>query len=67
MEKIEVKNEFIDENLSSLTEKLIQFNSNVWKLKKEKNLSLKDSIKVKIPAELEIFKEDLISCHNIQE
>ena len=48
-----------------LTEKLIEFNSQVWKEKKEKNLSLKDPISVEIPKELEPFTKDLVAMHNI--
>jgi valyl-tRNA synthetase len=51
--------------LSELTDKIIEFNSTVWAKKKEENKSLKDSIKIKIPAELSILKEDLINMHNI--
>ena len=52
--------------LSELTDKLMEFNSAVWAKKKEKNLSLKDAIKIKVPEELSDFKEDLIKMHNIE-
>jgi len=52
-------------DLSHLTQQLINFNSNVWKMKKDKGLSLKAEIKVEIPKELKIFKEDLIKMHNL--
>ncbi len=61
-----VDESLIDENLLQKTDKLIEFNSRVWSLKKEKNLSLKDSIQIEIPKELEEFKKDLIAMHNIK-
>ena len=65
LQKIEVKKDLIDESLSSLTQKLLEFNSKVWKIKKLKNISLKDPIEIEIPEELKIFEKDLIDCHNI--
>ena len=60
-----------DRFLSS-TQDIIKFNSEIWNKKKitiseitKKPLSLKDSIKAKIPTELELFREDLITMHNI--
>jgi valyl-tRNA synthetase len=52
--------------LSDLTAKLLEFNASVWAKKKDDNRSLKDSVKIKIPAELVDFKEDLINMHNIE-
>ncbi|MDD4354055.1 MAG: valine--tRNA ligase [Candidatus Nanoarchaeia archaeon] len=52
--------------LSELTSKIIEFNSLVWAKKKEGNKSLKDSIKIEIPKELILFKEDLTNMHNIE-
>ena len=50
----------------ALIEKIMEFNSLVWKTKKEKGLSLRSEIKgIKIPKELEIFNKDLIIAHNI--
>ena len=51
--------------LSKLTQKLVEFNSEVWEAKKRKGLSLKDSIKFEIPKELKIFEKDLKAMHNI--
>ena len=48
------------------TSNIIEFNSKVWNEKKEKELSLKDSIKVEIPEELEIFRKDLTAMHNLK-
>ena len=45
---------------------LIKFNSEVWKKKKEKGISLRDEIReIKIPKFLDEFKKDLIATHNI--
>ncbi|MCD6547483.1 MAG: valine--tRNA ligase [Nanoarchaeota archaeon] len=61
-EKIKVK------QIEGITEKLIEFNSEVWKYKKEKGMPLNSSIKrAKAYKELEIFKQDLIEMHNIEE
>jgi valyl-tRNA synthetase len=60
-EKIEV------EDFSSYTEKLVEFNSLVWKEKKRKGLSLKDPIKMKIPKEIQMFEKELKAMHNIEE
>ena len=49
-----------------LIEKLTDFNSKVWKEKKEKGISLRNPIKgIKIPKELIPFEKDLKVCHNI--
>lgn len=45
---------------------LMEFNSLVWKTKKEKSISLKEQISgIKIPKELKDFESDLIACHNL--
>ncbi|MBU2576604.1 MAG: valine--tRNA ligase [Nanoarchaeota archaeon] len=50
----------------SLIEFLVEFNSKVWKTKKEKGISLRNPIKgIKIPKELSAFEKDLKACHNI--
>lgn len=54
------------ESLTSLSEKIIQFNSKVWNEKKAKNISLRDTIRIEIPKELEEFKKDLKSMHNLE-
>ena len=53
-------------NVNEHTSNIIEFNSKVWNEKKDKDLSLKDSIKMEIPKELEIFRKDLIAMHNIK-
>jgi len=61
-EKIKVK------QIEGITEKLIEFNSEVWKYKKEKGMPLNSRIKrAKAYKELEIFKQDLIEMHNIEQ
>ena len=52
-------------DLTKYTQTISEFNSKVWNEKKEKGLSLKDSIKIDIPKELEIFKKDLVAMHNL--
>ncbi|MBS3060823.1 MAG: valine--tRNA ligase [DPANN group archaeon] len=53
--------------LSEKTQALMDFNSMIWKTKKEKGISLKAEITgIKIPEELELFKDDLVIMHNIK-
>ena len=54
-----------NEDLTKHTQAISEFNSKVWNAKKEKGLSLKDSIKIEIPKELDIFKKDLVAMHNL--
>ena len=56
-------NEDID---SSLITELMNFNSKVWKIKKEKGISLKEKIEgIEIPDNLKLFEKDLKACHKI--
>ncbi len=55
-----------DYGLSRMTEKIVNFNTEVWKRKKEKGLSLKAEVKVRIPKELRPFEDDLKKMHNIK-
>ena len=49
-----------------LVNKIMEFNSNVWKKKKEKGISLINEISgIKIPRELKNFEKDLIAAHKI--
>jgi len=51
---------------SRLIDSLVDFNSEIWKTKKEKGISLRNPIKgIKIPKELTPFEKDLKACHNI--
>ena len=61
-----INNKVIDKNLLEKTEKLLEFNSYIWKKKKELNISLKEPIKEKVWDELKEFEEDLIAMHNLQ-
>ncbi|MCR4327036.1 MAG: valine--tRNA ligase [Nanoarchaeota archaeon] len=49
-----------------IIEDFVNFNSLVWKKKKESSIGLRDSIQgVKIPASLKDFEKDLIHAHNL--
>ncbi|MEC7435554.1 MAG: class I tRNA ligase family protein, partial [Candidatus Thermoplasmatota archaeon] len=51
-----------------LTELLIDFNSSIWKAKKDQGLSLKSGIHgISVPSELDEFKGALTSMHNLVE
>jgi len=52
--------------ITRLTGKLTEFNSVVWNRKKEKGISLRESIKIKIPEELIPFEKDMVAMHKIQ-
>jgi len=53
-------------NLESI-KKIMDFNSEVWKDKKDKGISLKEPLSnIKIPKELKAFESDLNACHNLQ-
>ncbi len=54
------------ENMTAMTQPIIEFNSRVWNEKKQNNLSLKDSIKIEIPEKLNQFKKDLVAMHNLE-
>lgn len=47
-------------------EKIMNFNSEIWKQKKEKGISLRNEISgIDIPKELNDFRKDLKECHNL--
>jgi valyl-tRNA synthetase len=55
------------------TQYIIEFNSQIWNKKKQtisretgKPLSLKDSIDIAVPMELDAFKKDLCIMHNLR-
>jgi valyl-tRNA synthetase len=49
-----------------VVEKIMEFNSKVWKEKKDKKISLKDGISgIKIPKNLKDFEKDLKACHGL--
>jgi len=47
------------------TEKILEFNSLIWKQKKEKGLSLNAEFKGDIPVDLALFAEDLKAMHHL--
>ena len=53
------------DDMSDITKEIVDFNSKVWNEKKAKNLSLKDSIAIQIPENLDQFRRDLQSMHNL--
>ncbi|MEK6911100.1 MAG: valine--tRNA ligase [Nanoarchaeota archaeon] len=54
-------------NNLKLVDSITSFNSEVWKAKREKNISLKEPISgITIPKELLPFKKDLTACHNLK-
>ena len=53
-------------DMKKFTKEIIDFNSKVWNEKKDKGLSLKDSIEISIPSNLESFKKDLVAMHNLK-
>ena len=54
------------EDMAEFTKLITEFNSDVWNKKKEKGLSLKDSIDIPIPEKLQPFAKDLQSMHNLK-
>lgn len=53
-------------NTEETIRKIMAFNSEVWKAKRDKNISLKEPISgMEIPKELSDFSADLKACHNI--
>jgi valyl-tRNA synthetase len=53
-------------DLEKLTEKIVEFDNKIWKMKKDKELSLKSQIKVEIPKNLKLFEKDLEKMHNLR-
>ena len=63
--KIFTKSKLGKSNLK-LIEKIMEFNSEVWKKKKEKGIALRNEIsEIKIPKDLKNFEKDLIACHKL--
>jgi len=48
-----------------LVDKIVNFNSKIWKKKKDKGISLRSELKAKVPEELLAYKKDLKACHNL--
>jgi valyl-tRNA synthetase len=53
-------------SLAALTPELVQFNSTVWNVKKERGLSLKAGIQMPVPAALAPFAADLRAMHALE-
>lgn len=64
-EELQVEPESL-EDLSKFTKEIVEFNSKVWNEKKNKGLSLKDSISILVPQSLDQFKKDLQAMHNLK-
>jgi valyl-tRNA synthetase len=47
------------------TERIIEFNSRIWRQKKEKGLSLNSEFGGEVPSELAPFVEDLVAMHHL--
>jgi len=47
------------------TKRILDFNRKVWKIKEEKNLALRDSLALKVPRSLALFKQDLVRMHSL--
>lgn len=47
------------------TEKMLAFNREVWKIKEEKNLALREPVEVQVPKILTPFRNDLIRMHSL--
>ena len=55
-----------DTEYLELGKKVMEFNSSVWKMKKERGMRMKDPIDIEIPDELKPFEDDLRRLHNIR-
>jgi valyl-tRNA synthetase len=52
--------------LSEVSDALMEFNSSIWKTKKDQGLSLKAELAgIDIPEDLQPFKDDLVAMHNL--
>jgi len=51
-----------------LIDKIREFNSEVWKTKREKGISLRDGASgVNVPKALKDFEKDLVACHKLEQ
>ncbi len=48
-----------------VSQSIIEFNAQIWKLKREKGLALKDPVATKIPPMLKQFEKDLVRMHHL--
>jgi valyl-tRNA synthetase len=49
-----------------VSQSIMEFNAQVWKMKRDKGLALKDSISTKVPSNLKHFEKDLVRMHHIK-
>jgi valyl-tRNA synthetase len=47
------------------TQRMIEFNREVWKRKEEGNMALRDPLKMNVPTTLAPFREDLVRMHSL--
>ena len=47
------------------TEKMLAFNRDVWRIKEEKDLALRDPLEMEVPKALAPFRKDLIKMHSL--
>ena len=47
------------------TDKILNFNSQIWKQKKDAGLSLNSELKAEVPAELSLYADDLKAMHRL--
>jgi valyl-tRNA synthetase len=47
------------------TAPMLAFNREVWKIKEEKNLALRDQLELQVPKGLTPFRDDLIKMHSL--
>jgi valyl-tRNA synthetase len=48
-----------------ITDEIMAFNREIWKIKKEKNIALRDTLEAEIPKPLNPYTEDLIKMHSL--
>ena len=47
------------------TEPMLAFNREVWKVKEERNLTLRDPLEMQVPKSLAVFRDDLTKMHSL--
>ena len=47
------------------TEKIVAFNREVWKIKEERNLALREAVEAQVPKSLAPFRDDLVRMHSL--
>ncbi len=55
-----------NKSLRKYSRHVVEFNEQVWKLKRERNLSLRDPIELKVPKGLKLLEQDLRVMHNLR-